>query len=126
MIEDFLFILRKLDPWHIIASILLSLVWLAILEGLIKPLIAYQTQRLARKVLPIVFDKLDPIMPSMIAQMTPEQIEDKIFNEFLGLGLTEAQAAAMSREFDRRFSLLEAARKRISYFGEIADKEDEA
>jgi hypothetical protein len=109
--KDIQFIMSKFDPWNILWGILLSLLWLAILEGLIKPLVAYQTQRLARRVLPIVFDKLDPIMPLAIAKLTPEEIEEKIFNEFLGLGLTEAQAAAMTREFDRRFSPLEAARK---------------
>ncbi|MFN3361421.1 MAG: hypothetical protein ACK421_08360 [Pseudanabaenaceae cyanobacterium] len=111
MIEDILFIFRKLDPWAIFWGAILSILWLATLEGIIKPLIAYQTQRLARRMLPIVFDKLDPIMPSFIAKLTPEEIEAKIFNEFLGLGLTEAQAEAMTREFDRRFSVFEAARK---------------
>lgn len=74
MIQDILFIFRKLDPWAIFWSAILSLVWLSILEGLIKPLVAHQTQRLARRILPIVFDRLDPIMPMAIAKLSPQQL----------------------------------------------------
>ena len=123
MIEDILFILRKLDPWAIFWGAILSLLWLAFLEGIVKPLIAYQTQRLARRFLPAIFDKLDPIMPAFIAKLTPEEIEQKLFDEFLGLGLTEAQSVALTREFDRRFSVFEAARK-ITEIRESEQEED--
>ena len=123
MVEDILFIFRKLDPWAIFWGAILSLLWLAFLEGIVKPLIAYQTQRLARRFLPGIFDKLDPIMPAFIAKLTPEQIEQKLFDEFLGLGLTEAQSVALTREFDKRFSVFEAARK-ITEIRESEQEED--
>jgi len=123
MVENILFIIKKLDAWDIFWGAILSLIWLGFLEGIIKPLITYQTQRLARKFLPTIFNKLDPIMPTFITKLTPEQIEQKLFDEFLGLGLTEAQSVALTREFDRRFSVFEAARK-ITEIRESEQEED--
>jgi len=123
MVENILFIIKKLDAWDIFWGAILSLIWLGFLEGIIKPLITYQTQRLARKFLPAIFNKLDPIMPTFITKLTPEQIEQKLFDEFLGLGLTEAQSVALTREFDRRFSVFEAAKK-ITEIRESEQEED--
>jgi len=60
-------------------EILLVIVGMAIQKGLIEPIVANRTKMLVKQYLPILFDRLDPVMPSWIASKTPEELREAIF-----------------------------------------------
>ena len=85
-------------------DLLIAIVSIGVFEGLVKPLLAYQTQRLARQYLPDMFNCLDPIMPDRIAQLSPKELEYLIFDTAMGLGARETEAKKLVKQFDREYS----------------------
>lgn len=66
-----------------IYDIFLLITGMALMKGLIEPIVATQTQRLAKSYVPILLNRLDPIMPAWIASKSPEELRDAIFQNLL-------------------------------------------
>ena len=83
-------------------------------EVLVKPL-AMTFFRRSFKLLPKLFDKLDPIMPESIAKLTPAELEATIYQAIDGTAeeesvkLSEADKKALFEEFVRQFNPCAAA-----------------
>lgn len=95
-------------------DLLFFLLGLGFQEAFVKPL-AMTVFRRSFKLLPKLFDKLDPIMPESIAKLTPEELERTIFQAIDGTAaaekvtLSEAEKEALFKEFTRRFDPCVAA-----------------
>jgi hypothetical protein len=67
------------------------------------------------KLLPKLFDKLDPIMPESIAKLTPAELEQTIYRTIEGTAeeekvtLSDAEKKALFDEFLRQFNPCSAA-----------------
>lgn len=83
-------------------------------EVLVKPL-AMMFFRRSFKLLPKLFDKLDPIMPESIAKLTPEELETTIYRTIEGTAkeesvkLSDADKKALFDEFIKQFNPCSAA-----------------
>ena len=83
-------------------------------EVLVKPL-AMTFFRRSFKLLPKLFDKLDPIMPESIAKLTPAEIEATIYRTIEGTAkeescsLSEKEKKALFDEFVRLYNPVVAA-----------------
>ena len=97
-------------------DLILFLLGMGFTEVIVKPL-AMTFFRKTFSLLPRVFDKLDPIMPSAIAKMSPAELERNIFKaiegsaEEEGVSLNEAQKKELFDEFLRLYNPVTAASK---------------
>lgn len=95
-------------------DLLFFLVGLGFQEVLVKPL-AMTVFRRSFKLLPKLFDKLDPIMPESIAKLTPAELEQTIYRTIEGTAkeekvtLSDADKKALFDEFIRQFNPCVAA-----------------
>ena len=83
-------------------------------EVLVKPL-ALTFFRRSFKLLPKLFDKLEPIMPESIAKLTPAELEATIYRTIEGTAkeesvkLSDADKKALFDEFIKQFNPCSAA-----------------
>ena len=95
-------------------DLLFFLVGLGFQEVLVKPL-AMTVFRRSFKLLPKLFDKLDPIMPESIAKLTPAELEQTIYRTIEGTAkeekvtLSDADKKALFDEFIKQFNPCVAA-----------------
>jgi hypothetical protein len=95
-------------------DLLFFLVGLGFQEVLVKPL-AMTVFRRSFKLLPKLFDKLDPIMPESIAKLTPAELEQTIYRTIEGTAkeekvtLSDADKKALFDEFIKQFNPCAAA-----------------
>jgi len=66
---------------------------IVIVKGFVEPLVKRQSRRLAHKYVPPLLDKLDPVMPEVIARYSSDEIREYIFTNLLGMesGLNDEQ-----------------------------------
>lgn len=56
------------------------LLGLAFVEGFLKPLLIYLTQRQIRRFLPVVLKRLDPVLPRWIAEYNQKQLKERVID----------------------------------------------
>ena len=97
-------------------DLFLFLLGLGFMEVVVKPVVS----RYFRKtlfLLPDIFDKLDPLMPSAIADLTPDQMSDAIKGVISGeaknegITLSDKQKEKLFKEFIRLYDPTKAALK---------------
>lgn len=96
---------------------LIDLVWffagMAIMKGLIEPIITTQTRRFVKKYVPLLLDRLDPFMPRFISYMSPEDLRGVIFQNLLEIDprLTPRQQEQILNQLRREYDPIVNAQK---------------
>ena len=96
------------------ADLIFFLLGLGFQEVLVKPLGILLFRR-SFKLLPRLFDKLDPIMPDSIAKLTPAELEATIYRTIEGTAeeekmvLSASEKQALFEEFIKTFNPCSAA-----------------
>ena len=96
------------------ADLIFFLLGLGFQEVLVKPL-AILIFRRSFRLLPKLFDKLDPIMPDSIANLTPAELEETIYRTIEGTAeeekmvLSASEKEALFQEFVSKFNPCVAA-----------------
>lgn len=67
-------------------NLIYFLVGMAFVEGLLKPLLVWLTQRQVRRFLPAVLDRLDPVLPDWISRYTEQELRELVINEIFSVG----------------------------------------
>ena len=97
-------------------EIVVFLFGLGFAEVVVKPL-AITLFRGSFKLLPKIFDRLDPIMPESIAALTPAQLEKRIYDTINGaaseegISLSDADKKRLFNEFLAQYNPITAASK---------------
>jgi len=96
-----------------IVGILTFILGIAFHEAILKPMIVHWTQKFALDILPDLFNELDPIMPKLISEKSPDDIETfikcRIFDK--STGLNEDQVNQVLDLFVEKYNFLENAKK---------------
>lgn len=94
----------------------LFLLGMGFTEVIVKPF-AMMLFRRAFKLLPKMFDRLDPVMPESIASMSPEQLEKRIYDTINGVAseegmkLSNTEKEQLFQEFLARYNPVTACSK---------------
>lgn len=84
-----------------------------IIEGFLKKTISSWGTRGIIRYLPKLFDRLDPIMPSLLKNLSEQELRDKICHEILGLesNLNQKQLEKILELYLTKYNLLINAKK---------------
>jgi hypothetical protein len=95
-------------------NLLFFLLGLAFTEAILKPIIVLFTQRQIRKYVPIVLDRLDPILPEAIRQLSETELREKVISTIFDVGVEFDEKPNVEAILDntiRSYSFLVNARK---------------
>ncbi len=100
-----------MNPELLSSLVLLRFFDYFIFEGFIKPVVANQGQKSILYILPILFDKLDPLMPDLIAKMTAPELRAYIKKALLGIDdkLSQKQVDFLIELWQKEYSPLQNA-----------------
>jgi hypothetical protein len=90
------------------------LLGLAFTEAILKPIIVLFTQRQIRKYVPIVLDRLDPILPEAIRQLSETELREKVISTIFDVGVEfdeKPNVEAILENTIQSYSFLVNARK---------------
>lgn len=90
---------------HLALDLAIGFLVLGVVEALIKPLAQWFVERRLRAALPRLFEMLDPLMPGLIAQYTPGELEDIVrahLTEITGDDWSSENVDAVFRLYDPR------------------------
>jgi len=96
-----------------ISEIIFFLLGMALMKGLVEPLVTAQTQRFAKKYIPVLLDTLDPVMPDWISSMTETELRGAIFQNLLTIDpqLTPRQQELLLKQLRKEYDPLVNASK---------------
>jgi len=91
-----------------ISDFLLVLLGMAVMKGIVEPIVSTQTQRFVFKYLPPILDSLDPVMPGYIAALSPEELEHFIRDNIFSFApeLSEKERQKLFEEFRAHYDPL--------------------
>jgi len=97
----------------VITELVFLLLGMALMKGIVEPLVATQTQRLAKKYVPLLLDKLDPVMPVWISSMSETELRGAIFQSLLAIEpkLTPRQQEQILTHLRREYDPIINSRK---------------
>ena len=87
------------------------LLGLAFVEGFLKPLIVYLTQRQIRKFMPLVLDRLDPVLPRWIAEYDQKQLKERVIDVIFDSAIELDEAITL----DDAYSILDGVVSSYSF-----------
>jgi hypothetical protein len=90
------------------------LLGLAFTEAILKPIIVLFTHRQIRKYVPIVLDRLDPILPEAIRQLSETELREKVISTIFDVGVEFDEKPNVEAILDntiKSYSFLVNARK---------------
>jgi hypothetical protein len=90
------------------------LLGLAFTEAILKPIIVLFTHRQIRKYVPIVLDRLDPILPEAIRQLSETELREKVISTIFDVGVEfdeKPNVEAILENTIKSYSFLVNARK---------------
>jgi len=96
---------------------IIDLVWffagMAIMKGLVEPIIVTQTQRFTKKYVPLLLDRLDPFMPNFLAVYSADELRQIIFENLLDINskLTPRQQERILNQLRREYDPIVNAQK---------------
>lgn len=95
----------------------LFLLGMGFTEVVVKPIVRSLFRNALLRVLPGVFDRLDPIMPESILHLTPAQLEKRVMDAISGVAreegmtLSQPEREKLFSEFVARYNPVIAASK---------------
>jgi hypothetical protein len=97
-----------------VVNLTFFLLGLAFTEAILKPIIVLFTQRQIRKYVPIVLDRLDPILPEAIRQLSETELREKVVSTIFDVGVEfdeKPDVEAILENTIQSYSFLVNARK---------------
>jgi hypothetical protein len=97
-----------------VVNLVFFLLGLAFTEAILKPIIVLFTQRQIRKYVPIVLDRLDPILPEAIRQLSETELREKVISTIFDVGVEfdeKPNVEAILENTIQSYSFLVNARK---------------